>query len=422
MANLEGKLSSTNSAVVYTKANGYFSALNSKLGESSIEQLVVKTAYTSKYEIVDELRSILRDEFKTAPPPEVSIEGDFNQLIPLLDTSKPITEIATIQEDYVKLEDYINTCASSAKGAFNPTIAEPFSSNNLTVYPIPNNTELDVRRYARVLYFETAFNPSQKNWLINNAPLYGFVMYEDYALYYIGFAEIKGLVLSQGVESVVNRFQRTPIPADQINITVSAIQAAADPIEPSIDKTPSGTMYFSNPSNPLLVVFGGIDVQGKPSGEYMPPYFDGVYDKYNVWIADSNRVNGATSYEEALTYISEKGSNPPTKTLYCFSGGYNPGAKLISNGKIADFNKVLLVDIWMKNDDRWPNWVRSNANKTSYFYTSFGSNGSSGDPAPQQDSIIASLGYPTPKSADTAHYVTGGDAHMKTNILAVATL
>ncbi len=422
MANLEGKLSSTNSAVVYTKANGYFSALNSKLGESSIEQLVVKTAYTSKYEIVDELRSILRDEFKTAPPPEVSIEGDFNQLIPLLDTSKPIAEIATIQEDYVKLEDYINTCASSAKGAFNPTIAEPFSSNNLTVYPIPNNTELDVRRYARVLYFETAFNPSQKNWLINNAPLYGFVMYEDYALYYIGFAEIKGLVLSQGVESVVNRFQRTPIPADQINITVSAIQAAADPIEPSIDKTPSGTMYFSNPSNPLLVVFGGIDVQGKPSGEYMPPYFDGVYDKYNVWIADSNRVNGATSYEEALTYISEKGSNPPTKTLYCFSGGYNPGAKLISNGKIADFNKVLLVDIWMKNDDRWPNWVRSNANKTSYFYTSFGSNGSSGDPAPQQDSIIASLGYPTPKSADTAHYVTGGDAHMKTNILAVATL
>lgn len=422
MANLEGKLSSTNSAVVYTKANGYFSALNSKLSEASIEQLTIKTAYTSKYEIIDELRSLLKSEFKTQPPPGVEIEGDFEQLTPLLDTSKAITEIATTQDDYTKLENYINSCAESAKGAFDPTIAEPFTTNNLTVYPIPNNTNLDIRRYARVFYFETPFNPSQKAWLTNNAPLYGFVMYEDYALYYIGFAEIKGLVMSKGVEEVVNRFQRTPIPADQINITVSAVQAAADPIQPTIDKTPNGTMYFSNPSNPLLVVFGGIDVEGKPSGEYMPAYFDGIYDRYNIWIADSSRVNGSASYEEVLTYIREKGINPPTKTLYCFSGGYNPGSKLISNGKISDFQKVLLVDIWMKNDDRWPTWVKSNANKTSYFYTSFGSNGSSGAPAPQQDSIIASLGYPTPKSADSTHYVTGGDAHMKTNTLAVVTL
>ena len=419
MANLEGKLSETSNIVVYTKANGYLSALQNKMSDSGIGTLNIKNAYISKYEIVEQLRSSLKEDYRVAAPPGVSFEGDFAKLTPLLNTDNPITDIGKIPGDYEMLEDYLNKCATLAKGAFEPSLGEPFAVNGTTIYPIPNTTELDARRFGRVFYFETPFNKSQKDWLINNAPLYGFVMYEDYALYYIGFVEIKSLVASQGIQKVVNRFQREAIPAGQINLTVSAVQAAADPIQPTIEQTPNGTMYFSNPSNPLLVVFGGIDVDGEPSGKYMPPYFDGKYDKYNIWIANSSRVDGEKSYNEVVEYLGQKGANPSTRILYCFSGGYSPGSKLITNGKINDFSRVLLVDIWMKNINTWPNWVKTDASKASYFYSVYGPGGGPPNGVAQQDSIITSLGYPTPKSADTAHFINN---HMKTNVLAVATL
>lgn len=418
MANLEGKLQGVGTATIYTKANVYYAAMISAMSKESIPTPTLHSSYASKYDIVGDLKTRLKEDFRTAAPSGVTFDGDFATLTPLLDSAKDVSAVAANPADFDNLEKYLNTCAIEAKGAFEPPLREDVDGSEGKIYQIPNSTDADPRRFARTFYFETPFTKQQLTWLINNAPFYGFVLYEDYALYYIGFAEIKTKVQGNFL-GTINRFQSEAIPQSELTLSASTIASFPDPAQPSRDKTPSGTMYFSNPSNPLLVVFGGIDVNGKPSGEYMPPYFDRVFTKYNIWIADSSRVNGPKSYDEVNTYIAQKGLAPPARILYLFSGGYKPGAGLIANGKITDFNKVVLVDIWLKNDNRWPNWVKNNAAITSYFYSNSGPGGGLPAGAEQQNSILTSLNYPSPRSSDTVHFINN---HMKCNEKAVATL
>lgn len=420
MANLENKLTQIGSQVVYTQANVYFQAMLNAMAESGIDKPTLHSSYMSKYEVADDLRARLKDEFKTAAPPTVPFEGNVGEdLGSLLDVSRTIIDVASQAADYDKLESYLNSCATSSPDAFDPPIKLPFNTEDGTqVYPIPSSTNLDARRFARVFYFDTPFTSSQKKWLINNSPLYGFVLYEDYALYYIGFTQIKAEALN-GVEKLVNRFQQKAISPSEIQVTSAAIQAAVDPAQPITEKTPNGTMYFTSASNPFIFVIGGIDVNGEKSGKYMPKYFDPVFQKYNIWIADSNKSPGKASYDEAMLYLSQKGWSSSTKILYLFSGGYSQGYKLVTSGDINTFTKVLIVDIWMKNDNRWPTWVKNNVNKASYFYSSSGPGGGLPAGAEQQNSILSSLGYPTPRTADTIHFINN---HMKTNDKAVATL
>lgn len=231
MANLENKLSGIGDSTVYTKANGYFAALNSKLQEAKSLKLELKRSYLSKYELVDDLRSKLRDEFRLEQVRGSSTsEEDFVLIKPLLDINTAMTEIATDEDSFNLLETYLNDLATNVKGAFEPPIADSFvSSTGTTVYPIPQAGELDARRYGRVLEFDV-FPKPVKDWLIDNAILYGFTLYEDYGLYYIGFSEVQQEVQSKGVAEVINRFQLTPIPADQIDVTSSEVVNAKDPV------------------------------------------------------------------------------------------------------------------------------------------------------------------------------------------------
>ena len=203
--------------------------------------------------------------------------------------------------------------------------------------------------------------------------------------------------------------------------------------EPTIESTGNyGKMYFSGAENPLIVVFGGIDVAGDqldpplqpaypkyPSGVYMPAYFESVSSKYNIWISNSDlsqsTTNGNKAYQEVNEWLDTKGISPPSRILYAFSGGYG-AAKGPAGSNNSDFSKVYLVDIWMGGQTYWPTYAKNNTEKVLYFYTSFGC-GTGGQP--QRDSLISTLGYPTPFSADSVHYNAG---HMGTNKKAIATL
>jgi hypothetical protein len=132
----------------------------------------------------------------------------------------------------------------------------------------------------------------------------------------------------------------------------------------------------SNPNAPLLVVFGGIDVNGVKSGVYMFDYVSKLESRYHVFVAESSRVNGPAAYSALLKHLNQKGFNPSSKVLYLFSGGYLPGKPLLTTNN-ADFSKVILVDIWMGNssiENFYIKYASDNKSKTSYFYTTFGAN------------------------------------------------
>lgn len=237
MANLKGKLSQIGDAVVLTEAYDYFSLLNKKLSEVKSQSLNLKQGYISEYELVDDLRKALRPEYKTTLPPNSRTTAeDFNTIQPLLDVNKDILEIAQNESEFNTLSQFLQTLAKESKGVFNPTLSEPFTTTtHNSVYSIPAYNDVDVRRYGRVLIFDK-FSLDVKKWLINNAPLYGFVMYEDYGLYYVGLENLKKQgSTNAALQKLINQFQRSPITVSSITLQASTLQKAEDPVGLPLD-------------------------------------------------------------------------------------------------------------------------------------------------------------------------------------------
>ena len=120
-----------------------------------------------------------------------------------------------------------------------------------------------------------------------------------------------------------------------------------DPKPNDIVKLTQGNLHVNKDKTaPLVIVFGGNEVNGKKSGQYMYDYFtNDVMEKFNVFIATSSGISGKTAYSEITKKITALGIKPSKKILYLFSGGWNPGMELTTMGK--DFNRIFLVDIWI---------------------------------------------------------------------------
>jgi hypothetical protein len=169
---------------------------------------------------------------------------------------------------------------------------------------------------------------------------------------------------------------------------------------------------------PLLLVFGGIEVEGVPSGVYMWNYMDPVRDRFHVFVASSSSVNGAQAYRALTSTLQEKGLTPSSQILYLFSGGYRAGMSLLPGEGAASFSSIYLVDIWMgvtkKSGSVVPDFymklVDANASKTTYVYTEYGAtNDSARDYIAKKARAIPVKG-------------SGIPAHMSTNAVAVGTL
>jgi hypothetical protein len=142
-------------------------------------------------------------------------------------------------------------------------------------------------------------------------------------------------------------------------------------------------------SSPLVVVFGGIPVGGKESGDYMYDYFNKTGDKYNLFVAKSHRINGAEAYQSLKNKISSGEITPSKKILYLFSGGYRPGQSALTKFKPEEFDKIMLVDIWMGNSSVssfYKDLASKYKDKVEYYYTDYGANNSSA-----RDSIASSV-------------------------------
>ena len=65
-------------------------------------------------------------------------------------------------------------------------------------------------------------------------------------------------------------------------------------------------------SAPLLIVFGGIVVGGEISGVYMWHYMQPIQDRYHIFVAHDNTVNGTRS----LSPFPRTRTKPPRKSMF----------------------------------------------------------------------------------------------------------
>ena len=168
----------------------------------------------------------------------------------------------------------------------------------------------------------------------------------------------------------------------------------------------------SDKSAPLVVVFGGTDVGGRVSGDYMYDYFkqDTLPDT-TTFIANSSRIDGAQAWSE----ISGLGLTPVKKILYLFSGGYLPGMSLLNRVDPTEWAAIYLVDIWIGRNLTTKNFYTKLAadfpDKVKYYYT--GGENSAGGSAnlAAKRQIIA-----------TVNRSMSSDSHMGANDIAVTDL
>lgn len=168
-------------------------------------------------------------------------------------------------------------------------------------------------------------------------------------------------------------------------------------------------------SAPLVFVYGGIDVNGRSSGDYMYDYFKVTGTKFNLFVAKNHRINGHDAYQKVLDYTQSQNIYPSKKVLYLFSGGFRPGITLLKSINPEQFEKIYLVDIYIgKNKDVanfYIDLAKRYASKVEYYYTGTSTSMGGSRNLNAQNSII-----------NTVYTSKKGMNHMLTNVDAVTSL
>jgi hypothetical protein len=173
------------------------------------------------------------------------------------------------------------------------------------------------------------------------------------------------------------------------------------------------------------VVFGGITVGGVQSGVYMWNYMNGIKDRFHIFVALNNDVDGNKSYDSLVSTLSAQSLSPSQQILYLFSGGYKPGMGLLGSKGSDLFSSIYLVDIWMgvtkKSHSIVPDFYKALVDKIpakiTYVFTSFGANNDAA-----RDYIANRLGSQRATLVKGQKGEEGMQTHMRTNSVAVGTL
>jgi hypothetical protein len=176
------------------------------------------------------------------------------------------------------------------------------------------------------------------------------------------------------ISSVINKSTNrpsAPLRGDDYQSTIpfsDVKQTSTEPVTKPVDirpKEPSrldtstgaqdlpnyGKLVVSSDKNsPTLICFGGIDVNGRSSGDYMWDYFGDLKNKFQIFVAKDHKVDGEESYKSVIKYLESNGYNTSEQILYLFSGGYKPAIPVLNSFE-KKFQKFILVDIWIGNDN-----------------------------------------------------------------------
>jgi peptidoglycan hydrolase-like protein with peptidoglycan-binding domain len=200
------------------------------------------------------------------------------------------------------------------------------------------------------------------------------------------------------------------------NIYTQKPEELHDPKTTSEDLSGLGNFTTSMYDNsPLVLVYGGIDVNGRPSGEYMYDYFKEAGNKFNLFVAKNHRINGLDAYQRVSDYMQTQNIYPSKKVLYLFSGGFRPGFTLLKSVSADQFEKIYLVDIYIGKNQEIANFYADLAkrypSKVEYYYTGTSTSAGGSRNLNAQNSIV-----------NAVFTSKRGMNHMLTNIDAVKSL
>lgn len=247
MADIKPKAVRFNSTITVTEILNQFFLMVNKLKTDTGIVLDVGEGYKSKYEVIDELKSRVKE--KNQPDPT------FSDLL-----GRPTSGSA----EYDTLNNFIEQLQLQD---FQPPLQTPIQSvgnPSVVVYHPPYFVDLDPRRSARLIIptpAETLKASQTKTWLANNSILYGFLLYGDFALYYVGYDRLKQrIVQGDTVRNVVSTFLTEPLNNSTLTVTNATVLNGLMPTIPQAAPTSDleylvGTPVTDNNGNkPKLVV------------------------------------------------------------------------------------------------------------------------------------------------------------------------
>lgn len=229
MATIKDNCIQINNAVVYKDAYNNFRSLTDALHADKGLYLTIEESYFSVYEVIDNLRSLVQNP-SLAP----------STVRPLLDPNKTIQSIVQ-QGNFGTLKSYVDTIPLTS---FEPTIEDSYVSvSGVTVFDAPNRSSVDPRRCGRYIKpgpTDIMRSIEVQKWIINNAPIYGFVPFSDDALFFIGPDQIRkdisvAIDKDAKLKQILTLFMRKA-PAPSL-ITTTA-QQVLNAIPPSVEINP----------------------------------------------------------------------------------------------------------------------------------------------------------------------------------------
>jgi LAS superfamily LD-carboxypeptidase LdcB len=262
MTDLKGKVVQVGSAVVLREASDMFSLLKNALKTAKGVALNLDQGYLSKFEVADQLRKTVKDKDKK-PPADIK---------PLLDSNKPILDIIK-EKQFDKLKKYLDGLSD---GDFEPPLQAIWRSpSNKEVYPLPNRIEKDPRRTGNLIVpgpADVMKGTEVRKWLINNSVLYGFVMYSDKALYYLGVDKIKNDIKAAAnkdakLKEILGTFLPRNATLDGLSLTGKAV----------VENTIPTAVSFADPGNLEYIPSHNLTAN---DGQILPLV---VVDDHLVW-------------------------------------------------------------------------------------------------------------------------------------------
>jgi LAS superfamily LD-carboxypeptidase LdcB len=269
MADIKGKIGQTpTGAVLFTEAYPLWARMLEDLKKDKGLELKAVQGYVSKFEIIDQLRKLVKNKAPQSDPtlaslldPKAKIE-DILGIKPKTSDSAATGSSATGSANitgasgsatpafpsgsYEKLENYIKSLTAAD---YEPPLSVKQKSPTQTfdVPSFPGSVTEDPRRTGRlfVVEGETLKNKDLLTWIYNNSLLYGFLPYgspEPKAFYYVGKDKLKELIrTSNDVGKIVSSFLQTTLPKDIITVSVDKILTHS--------LLPPGGYEFADPGN-----------------------------------------------------------------------------------------------------------------------------------------------------------------------------
>ena len=230
-----------------------YKVLASELLEDTGVVIGLAEGYRSRYEVLEELKTRVKDKQPS--------DARFADLL---------GRQMSGSREYLEFENYIKDLRPTQ---FEPPLPQDqisIADPSINVYYSPNYPNRDPRRTGRYLIPsppQLIKSVEVRNWLLNNSLLYGFLLYGDVGLYYVGLGSIKQRIQSgTSITSIVSTYQTTPLtqPITTTNQMVLGDLSATSSNIPSDAEYLIGTPVQDNNGNRprLLVVNDKVITEG----------------------------------------------------------------------------------------------------------------------------------------------------------------